>query len=127
MSTTIVDDLIAELCIYLHSSEDLSSYNTIVNMVINLESDKRTAVLLQECITLRNDVVSFKIRDIQKRICEIDKLINTTRFCTQGDKYEIACLDALYSQSKQFNSKLSLLYKLDMLLLTITNIVNDVK
>lgn len=123
MSTNNVEDLITEVLMYLHNSNSDHLYDKMIDRVVNLKSDERTQALIDDCTELRKNTLTFHIRDTQKRITDINKLINETRFCNKNMAYEVTCLDALYKQSKQVNDRLCLLHKLDYLLLTVANVV----
>lgn len=123
MTTNHVEDLITEVLMYLHNSNSDHLYDKMIDRVVNLKSTERTKILLDDCIDLRENTLSFQIRETQKRVSDITKLINDTRFCAKNKTHEAACLDSLYQQSKQVNERMCLLYKLDYLLLTVTNIV----
>ena len=122
-----IEQLVSEICIHLHNANTTPQTTTIFDMVRQLESDANTVTLIAECIELRANDISFKIRDTQMRLDECANMISSIRFSPQGIKYEAACLDSLYTQSKQFSDKLCMLRKLDLLLLNVVSILNDTK
>lgn len=121
MTTNSFEDLVAEVCMYLHTLTDSTAYSKIIEYVNNIDSMYGSEHIKTECVSLRENTLTFKIRDTQKRICEIDKFINHTRFNATNINCEITCLDALYVQSRQVSERLRLLYRLDALLLTVIN------
>lgn len=122
-----IEQLVSEICIHLHNADTTPQTTTIFDLVRQLESDANTAMLIAECIELRANDISFKIRDTQMRLDECANMISSIRFSNQGTKYELACLDGLYTQSKQFSDKLYMLRKLDLLLLNVVSIMNDAR
>ena len=125
MRTTNIEDIVSEVCIYLQSDNPDTNTDKIIKLINRLQSDSRTHELMSECINLRQNVISFKIRDIQMRIKETDNLIHSVRFSDQGDKYEVACLETLYAQASNMQHKLCTYRKLDYLLLILTSTVRD--
>lgn len=115
-----IEELVTEILMYLSSTVDNTNYSELVNRILNLNPSERPVSLLNECVELRQNTVSFKIRETQKRIESITKHINQTRFTPYGVTHEHMCLETLYIQSKHQHDRLCLLYKLDYLLLSVT-------
>ena len=125
MAITKIEDIVSEVCIYLQSDTPDIQTSNIIQIVHQLQSDQNTKQLFNECVALRANVISFKIRDIQMRIKETDNLISSIRFSNQGDKYELACLETLYRQAQTQQNKLCTYRKLDYLLLILTSTIKD--
>lgn len=125
MRTTNIEDIVSEVCIYLQSDTPDTNTDKIIKLINRLQSNTQTKELMDECINLRQNTISFKIRDIQMRIKETDNLIHSVRFSTQGDKYEVACIETLYAQASNHQRKLCTYRKLDYLLLILTSTVRD--
>lgn len=118
-----IDDLVTELLMYLSSTNTDINYLDIVDRLSHCNTDARVDTLIAECIELRQNTISFRIRETQKRIESINKHINQTRFSPLGKQHEYQCLETLYQQSRQQQDRLCLLYKLDYLLLSATKVV----
>lgn len=125
MSGTSIEDILSQICFYLHSIDSEPKLNNLVDLVKQLESDQDTARLLKECRELRDNVIAFKVREVNKRIAGNNKMIASVRLSGQGVKFELACLEGLYVQSTQLQNKLTTYRRLDLLLLTVISLISD--
>lgn len=125
MSNPSIEDILSQVCFYLHSIDSEPKLHKLVDMVKQLENDKDTPKLLKECTELRDNVIVFKVKDVNTRIAENNKMICSVRLAAQGVKFELACLEGLYAQAGQLQTKLTTYRKLDLLLLTVISLLND--
>lgn len=125
MPNPSIEDILSQVCFYLHSIDSEPKLHKLVDMVKQLESDKDTPRLLKECKELRNNVIVFKVKDTNTRIADNNKMICSVRMAGQGVKFELACLEGLYAQANQLQAKLTTYRRLDLLLLTVISLLND--
>lgn len=125
MNNPTIEDILSQICFYLHSIDSEPKLHNLVDMVKQLENDKDTYKLLKECKELRDNVIAFKVREVNKRITGNNKMIASVRLSGQGVKFELACLEGLYVQSSQLQNKLTTYRRLDLLLLTVISLLND--